>query len=221
MYHIMIVEDDENIRQELSLLLNNALYQVSAVTNFHEVAKQIMVASPDLVLLDMNLPGAVGVAICKELRSNSDVPIIFVTGNNSTIDELECLQQGGDDFIAKPFKPSVLLARIQTVLKRTAKIQEHFSFCHREVTLDVAAATISANGQKIDLTKNEMKILHCLFTNTGSYVSRGDLTDYLWDNQVFIDDNALSVNMTRIRGKLSELGVEDFIETKRGLGYKI
>jgi len=138
------------------------------------------------------------------------------------MDELNCLQQGGDDFISKPFQPPILLARIQTLLKRTAKNpNETTHLSYRGINLDLAAARIETGDQKVDLTKNELKILHCLFMKAGNYVSRIDLINYLWDNEVFIDDNTLSVNMTRIRGKLKQVGINDFIETSRGLGYKL
>ena len=222
MYHIMMIEDDESIRQELAILLKNALYQVTEIANFSDAAREIKLAAPDLVLLDINLPGTSGMDILKELRRDSDIPVIFITGNDSAMDELACIQQGGDDFITKPFNPPILLARVQAVLKRTKKdIGEKVRFSYGGVTLDIASAMLEANGQKTDLTKNELKILHFLFIHAGSFVSRGDLTEYLWDNQVFIDENTLSVNMTRIRTKLKDIGIENFIETKRGLGYKL
>jgi DNA-binding response OmpR family regulator len=217
----MIVEDDEAIRQELSILLKNALFQVTEINQFTDAAAAIQNTAPDLVLLDINLPGASGMDICKEIRRTSEIPIIFITGNNTAMNELSCLQFGGDDFIAKPFNPPVLLARISALLKRTVKDAGTLRFSRREVTLDIAAAMLEANGKKTGLTKNELKILHFLFIHSGNFVSRADLTDYLWDNQVFIDDNTLSVNMTRIRGKLNEIGAGHFIETKRGLGYKL
>ena len=222
MYHIMIIEDDEIIRQELTSLLRNALFQVSEIKEFIDVTRKIKEANPDLVLLDVNLPGVSGMDICKELRKDSDIPVIFITGNNTTMDELNCLQQGGDDFISKPFQPPILLARIQTLLKRTVKNPNKTSrLSYRDIILDLATATIRAGNNQIDLTKNELKIMHFLFIHAGNYVTRSDLTNFLWDNEVFIDDNTLSVNMTRIRKKLSEIGIEDFIETGRGLGYKL
>jgi len=222
MYHIMIIEDDEIIRSQMALLLKNALFQVTELRKFDNVVDKIKATSPDLVLLDINLPGMSGMEICRGLRKDSTIPIIFITGNNTTMDELNCLQQGGDDFISKPFQPPILLARIQTLLKRTAKNPcENTRFYHRDTILDLAAARLEVGEQRIDLTKNELKILHCLFMKAGNYVTRSELIDYLWDNEVFIDDNTLSVNMTRIRGKLKEIGINDFIETSRGLGYKL
>lgn len=223
MYRIMIVEDKEEIRQELKQLLENALYEVSTVIRFEEVAAQILEIQPDLVLLDMNLPGESGISICTKLRKQTDIPIIFVTGNNTSMDELNCIMQGGDDYIAKPYQAPILLARIAAVLKRTARRMPMKSSCitYKGVTLDIAAGVISSGERQVELTKNEIKILHCLFQHPGKIVSRAELIEYLWDNEIFIDDNTLSVNMTRLRAKLEEVGVKDFIETKRGMGYKI
>lgn len=220
--HIVIVEDEPAIRQELKLLLENALYQVTALENFGDVAAEVLSIAPDLVLLDLNLPGESGFDICTGIRSASEVPIIFVTGRTDSMDELTGLMKGGDDYITKPFQAPVLLAHIAAVLKRTARGGTGLSkLTHKEAELDIARGCISYRGQAVELTKNELKILHDLFLNKGKIVSRADLIEYLWDNQVFIDDNTLSVNMTRIRAKLEQAGMHDFIGTKRGMGYYI
>lgn len=222
MAKVLIVEDEEVIRQELSLLLRNSGYITEEITDFSEVAGQILESAPDLVLLDVSLPEESGLKICAQLRKKSRVPIIFVTANNTSMDELNCILQGGDDYVAKPYQAPVLLARIGAVLRRTKKTEDtsNLIICN-QVTLDMASASVSYQGKQAELTKNEWKILSCLFRNQGQIVSRTDLIDYLWDNQVFIDDNTLSVNITRIRNRLAELGVQDFIRTKRGLGYYI
>lgn len=222
MAKIVIVEDDEVIRQELALLLRNAGYETEIITNLYEISKQITQLGADLVLLDVMLPEESGLKICGELRKDSQIPIIFVTANNTSMDELNCILQGGDDYIAKPYQAPVLLARIGAVLRRTKPVgeEEHCITCH-QVTLDMASGSLSYQGQQIELTKNEWKILTYLFRHQGQIVSRAELIDFLWDNQVFIDDNTLSVNMTRIRSHLMELGVVDFIITKRGMGYLI
>lgn len=222
MAKILIVEDEEVIRQELSLLLRNAGYETEEIIDFSEVSKQILKAAPDLVLLDVSLPVESGLHICAKLRIESQIPIIFVTANNTSMDELNCILQGGDDYIAKPYQAPVLLARVGALLRRTRPVDNTSTCmtCH-EVTLDMESASLSYQGRSAELTKNEWKILTCLFRHQGQLVSRADLIDYLWDNQVFIDDNTLSVNMTRIRGRLADLGVKDFILTKRGLGYLI
>ncbi|EOS81776.1 hypothetical protein C817_00505 [Dorea sp. 5-2] len=221
--HIVIVEDDAVIRQELKLLLENALYQVTALDDFSDVASFVLSAEPDLVLLDLNLPEESGFDICSKIRAESEVPVIFVTSRTDSMDELTGILKGGDDYITKPFQAPVLLARIGAVLKRTCRNvkEEPVSFVHREVELHVARGTVRFRGVQTELSKNELKILHLLFRRKGEIVSRADMIEYLWDDQVFIDDNTLSVNITRIRGKLAGIGISDFIETKRGLGYRI
>lgn len=221
--HIVIVEDDAVIRQELKLLLENALYQVTALDDFSDVASFVLSAEPDLVLLDLNLPEESGFDICSKIRAESEVPVIFVTSRTDSMDELTGILKGGDDYITKPFQAPVLLARIGAVLKRTCRNvkEEPVSFVHREVELHVARGTVCFRGVQTELSKNELKILHLLFRKKGEIVSRADMIEYLWDDQVFIDDNTLSVNITRIRGKLAGIGISDFIETKRGLGYRI
>ncbi len=221
--YIVIVEDDAVIRQELKLLLENALYQVTALDDFSDVASFVLSAEPDLVLLDLNLPEESGFDICSKIRAESEVPVIFVTSRTDSMDELTGILKGGDDYITKPFQAPVLLARIGAVLKRTCRNvkEEPVSFVHREVELHVARGTVRFRGVQTELSKNELKILHLLFRRKGEIVSRADMIEYLWDDQVFIDDNTLSVNITRIRGKLAGIGISDFIETKRGLGYRI
>lgn len=223
MYKIMIVEDEENIRNELKVILENTLYETIVVEKFNDVAMQIIDRNPDLVLLDVNLPGESGLKICSDLRKTSGIPIIFVTSRNTSMDELNCITLGGDDYISKPYNAPILLARISALLKRVKKnIDSNENvFTHKGVRLEVLSAMIKYKEKAIEVSKNELKILYYLFQNKGKIVPRIDLVEYLWDNQVFIDDNTLSVNITRIRNKLQEIGVNDFIQTKRGLGYKI
>lgn len=221
--HIIIVEDDLDIRQELTCLLENALYRVSIPENYEKAAAFILEKQPDLVLLDLNLPEKSGFAICSEIRVFSEIPVIFVTGRTDSADELNGMLRGGDDYITKPFSKPVLLARIAAVLKRTKRAAERKEevLSHRGVALHPARGCVKYKDQEADMSKTELKILHYLFRNKGEISMRTDLVEYLWDNQVFIDDNALSVNITRIRGKLAQIGVYDFIETKRGMGYRI
>lgn len=219
---IYIVEDDDNIREELKLLLNTSGYEVRTTTDYQNAADDILNVNPDMVLLDVNLEGISGLTICDRLREKSDVPIIFVTGNNTSMDELNCIIRGGDDYISKPYQPPILLARIAALLKRTKKSSDKKPDTILEcgnVSLDTSVALIYKDNKKAELTKNEMKILYYLFENKGKIISREELIDYLWDNDVFIDDNALSVNVTRIRNKLKELDEEKLIQTKRGMGY--
>lgn len=219
--HILIIEDEPDTRQELKAFLENSLYQVTALEQFNDIANQTLSLYPDLVLLDLNLPGQSGFEICSSIRTISDVPIIFVTGRSDASDEVTALLKGGDDYIVKPFQPSVLIAHIAAVLKRTANKSPALTLMHNGVELDIAKGCIRYQGQSTELTKNELKILSCLFQRKETIVPRTELIEYLWDNQVFIDDNSLSVHITRIRTKLSELGVSDFIRTKRGMGYSI
>lgn len=223
MYKIIIVEDEENIRLELKLILENSSYNVEAVENFTDVYNQIINSDADLVLLDVNLPNKSGLQICSQIRKKSDIPIIFLTSLNTSMDELNCITMGGDDYISKPYNVPILLARIKSLLKRSKKeeTKPQNSITYKDVTLDMLGAVIRHNGKEIELSKNELKILYYLFINKEKVVSRIDIIEYLWDNQLFVDDNTLSVNITRIRNKLKVIGVEDFIETKRGLGYKI
>lgn len=232
-FTIMVVEDEPAIRQEICQLLRNALYQVQEVETFSNAAEEVAEKSPDLVLLDLNLPGISGYDICSRIRQQSEVPVIFLTSRTDSMDELMGMLKGADDYITKPFQPPILLARIAAVLKRSAKGQKEQkspTISYGDVILDLARGEIARKrgesevGQKaecVELTKNELKILHYLFLHPGQIVSRIDLIEYLWDQQVFIDDNTLSVNITRIRGKLKAIGVHDLIGTKRGMGYYI
>lgn len=221
--HIFIVEDEPVIRRELKVLLENAMYQVTAPDVFECIIGQISECRPDLVLLDVNLPGISGFDICTRLREQVEVPVIFLTSRTDSMDELNGILRGGDDYITKPYQAPLLLARIAAVLKRTRGMErkENTQLTWNGVQLDLAKCCLSVQEQKAELTKNEMKILHRLFRNPGEYVTRMDLIEYLWENHVFIDDNTLSVHITKIREKLKSMGVQDFIETKRGIGYRI
>lgn len=220
---LFIIEDEPLIRKELKLLLENALYEVYSTENYEKAEEEIRIVKPDLVLLDVNLPGISGFALCAKIRENTEVPIIFLTSRTDAMDELTGMLKGGDDYITKPYQAPILLARIAAVLKRTKGnfLQEPESLSCRGIILRPAACCLEYGERKVELTKNELKILHCLYQHEGSFVPRMDLIEYLWENQVFIDDNTLSVNVTRLREKLKQIGISDFIETKRGIGYRI
>lgn len=220
MLKIMIIEDEATIRDELSLILENEGYSTVAITSFSEVAEQVTENMPDLILLDLGLPGRDGFLICADIRRVSKVPIIFVTSRDSAMDELKALSLGGDDYITKPYNIPVLIAHIKAVLRRGVK-QEPDTFEVKGLTLNPIKGCMSYGEKEMELTKNEIRILACLMNQEGEIVSRMNLIEYLWDNQIYIDDNTLSVNITRLRGKLDELGLIDYIKTRRGLGYQI
>ena len=218
---IFIVEDEPVIREELTVILQQALYTVAVTDTFSDIPGQIMANGADLLLLDVCLGDCSGIDICKEIRKTSDIPIIFLTARTDSMDELNGILSGGDDYITKPFQVPILLARIAAVLKRAAKGNRERTMTHKGVTLDVSRCSLFYANASVELTKNEMKIMDLLFQNADAYVSRVDLIDYLWENQIFIDDNTLSVHMTRIREKMKTIGIVDFVETGRGLGYRI
>ena len=221
--HIFVIEDEPIIRKELKILLENAMYKVTAPEDFACLEKRVVKEKPDLVLLDVNLPEKSGFDVCTQIREHTDVPIIFLTSRTDSMDELTGILKGGDDYITKPYQAPILLARIAAVLKRTKgrEMKEETLFIHNGVELDISKCCLSFQGNVADLTKNEMKILYLLFLHAGKFVARMDLIEYLWENRIFIDDNTLSVHITRIREKLKSIGVRDFIETKRGIGYRI
>ena len=172
--------------------------------------------------LTWNLPGENGDWVLSKVRARSSVPVIFLTSRTDAMDELSGMLKGADDYITKPFQPPILLARIAAVLKRSRKdTEDQLRMTYKGVTLDLSRGTVCFQEKETELSRNELKILYCLFVKKGEIVARPDLIEELWDQQVFIDDNTLSVNITRIRGKLKEIGVENFIETRRGMGYKI
>ena len=219
---ILLIEDDPLIREELQILLSNAGYTVDMVSDFADPLEQVRSFSPDLILLDINLPGQDGYALCSSIRSFSATPILFITGRNTAMDELQALTLGGDDYITKPYNIPVLLARINLLLRRcgTSSVET----CQTEykgIKLNLVAGTLSFGTQEIELTKTELKIMHYFFTHPNEIVTRLELVEYLWDNEIHIDDNTLSVNIMRIREKLRSLGADDLIQTKRGMGYKI
>ena len=220
MYTILIIEDDEAICRELQMLLQKQGYEAICWNMQEDIRELVKTHDPHIILLDINLPQMDGFTVCSQLRSFSKVPIIFVTSRNTDMDELCSMQMGGDDFITKPYNTSILLARIAALLKRSYEWKDQ-NLTHHGVLLDVAMSRVEFQNNTRELTKNEVRILHYMFQHKGEIIPREDLIDYLWDNKLFIDDNALSVNVTRIRNKLRELGVEDFIVTRHRQGYQI
>lgn len=221
MYRILIVEDNEKIRMELCDFLSKNGYLSEGCSNFQHILEDITSRKPDLILLDLNLPFTDGHFICKELRKTSNVPIIIVTSRNSEIDELQSMHLGADDYVTKPYNLQILLARIARVLQRVYESKDSNHMKVGKVTMDISKSTLSYLNKSVDLTKNELRILHCLMQNKNTIVSREKLMKYMWDCDAFVDDNTLTVNINRLRKKLEYIGLLDFIETKRGLGYII
>ncbi len=221
MQKIVIVEDNNQVRENLKILLENRGYKVKAISEFEEVAQKVLEEEPHLVLLDVNLPNQSGYEICSKIRIKSKVPIIFVTSRNTSMDELNGIMLGGDDYIEKPYNVPILLARIQNLLNRTYAKEEERKLTYQGIVLDILKSTIMYQEKELELTKTELKTLHYFFTHQDKIIPRADIIDFLWDNGVYADDNSLSVIVTRLREKLKELGIEELIETKRGQGYKI
>lgn len=218
---IFVVEDETEICKELSVLLQKYGYAYESSTDFAHITDHIMKAEADLVLLDINLPYQDGYTICREIRKHSDIPIIVLTSRNTDFDELMSLNIGADDFISKPYNAQVLIARIQKILKRTYEAQVNSVLIHKGLTINLLKATASYGDKEVDLTKNELGILRLLVVNKGNVIPRDAIIDELWQSDEFIDENTLNVNIVRLRKKLSEIGAPDYLETKRGLGYKV
>jgi two component transcriptional regulator, winged helix family len=222
MTKILVVEDDHQIQQELVLLLQRNGFEAQALSSFESVPQQIIAAHPDLVLLDLNLPGIDGQQICREVRQLSNVPIIVVTSRNTDLDELMVLSLGADDFIAKPYNTQILLMHITSVLRRAnSDVTTGTKLSHAGVTLDSSSCKVSANQKSVELTKNELRILSLLMQNAGTVVSRQRIQEELWQSDEFVDDNTLTVNISHLRNTLASIGVGDFVMTRRGLGYVI
>ena len=220
MAKILIIEDDKKLKTELKIFLEKNGYQVSILEEFKNPIENILKENADLILLDINLPYIDGEYICKELRKTSDIPIIIVTSRDNEIDELISLNNGADQYVTKPYNIQILLAKISGLLRRTQnnEINQNKINCNKFI-LNISKSLIENGEKKIELTKNELKILHFLVLNKGKILSRDEIMNYLWDSESFIDDNTLTVNMTRLRTKLEELGIKDIIQTKRGQGY--
>lgn len=222
MKKLMVIEDSEVIRQELSSLLSKYGYEVIAPDNFDNIINEIETKNPNLILLDINLPVFDGFYICREVRKTSNVPIIIVTSRDSDMDELMSMNLGADDFVTKPYNTQILLARISSVLKRAYGDTENMDILtYKDLQLNLSKGTIHAFGNTLEISKNELKILSYLMKNKETIVSRDKIMNYMWNSDVFVDDNTLSVNVNRLRKKLEEIGLENYIETRRGLGYII
>ena len=220
MQRILIVEDDEKLRDELQIFLNNNGYKTESLKKFENTINDILEINPDLILLDINLPNCDGQYICKEIRKNSQMPIIITTSRDSELDELISINYGADHYITKPFNIQILLAKIASILKRVQNVDENIEKIDaKDFVLNISKSTIEKDQKIIELTKNEYKILRFLVQNRDKIMSRDEIMKYLWDDESFIDDNTLTVNITRLRSKLEEVGLKELLETKRGQGY--
>lgn len=221
-YKIYIVEDDEVIGAVIKKYLLKWEYEVQLCINFKEILREVTEFKPDLILLDIMLPFYNGFYWCGEIRKLSKVPIIFISSADQNMNIVMAMDIGGDDFIAKPFDLDVLRAKISALLRRTYSFKADTNVIeYKNVFLNIKDATISYLENTAELTKNEFKIIQLLMENSEEIVSREALMTKLWDSDCFIDDNTLTVNVTRIKRKLTDIGVIDFIKTKRGLGYYI
>ena len=219
MEKILIVEDDEKLRKELEIFLNNNGYLSETLNTFNNTLNDILKINPELLLLDLNLPNADGEYICKEIRKKSNMPIIIITSRDNEIDELLSINNGADHYITKPCNIHILLAKINSLLRRT-KTQENIDTIDaKDFILNINKSTIEKDNTIIELTKNEFRILKYLVQNRNKIVSREDIMMCLWDSDNFIGDSTLTVNITRVRYKLEELGLKELLETKRGQGY--
>ena len=216
---IFIIEDEEKIRLELSTFLNRYGYETSYSTDFENIVDISLKEEPDIILLDINLPYYDGYYICREIRRKSNVPIIVVTSRNSEIDELMSMNLGADDFITKPYNTQILLARIASIIRRTYQNLDSEVFEFKGLKYNMSTSEMTFDNKKCELTKNESKILFTLMKNKERIVSRNDLMKALWQDDEFVDDNTLTVNINRLRKKLEEIGAVDYIQTKRGQGY--
>ncbi len=222
MQKVIIVEDDQVFRDELTLLLKNEGYLPLAVTDFTTIKEQATKLKPDLILLDINLPGQDGFSVCASLQMSGGAPIIFVTSRDTALDEIKALNLGADDYITKPYTIPVLLARMKAVLRRSKKKTQTSDILEAKgLTLYLTKGMVSSATKSTVLTRNELQILACLMEHAGEIVSRADLIETLWDRQIYIDDNTLSVNVTRLRTKLADLDLPDLIKTRRGMGYQL
>lgn len=222
MYKILLVEDDEIISKSIMQHLENWDFEVITVRDFKNITNEFTECNAHIVLLDLILPFYDGFYWCKEIRKISNVPIVFLSSASDNMNIVMAVNMGGDDFISKPFNVSVLLAKIQAILRRTYDMPNGISILeHKGIILNLNDFTLSYRDKSIELTKNEFRILETLLVNKGKIVSRDTLMMKLWQDDNYVEENTLTVNVTRLRKKLEDLGIDDFIKTKVGCGYII
>jgi two-component system, OmpR family, response regulator protein BraR/BceR len=222
MYKILIVEDDLIIAKTVKNHIMSWGFEAECVTDFKDVLAAFVSYNPQLVLLDITLPFFNGYHWCSEIRRVSKVPIIFISSASDNMNIVMAMNMGGDDFIAKPFDLDVLTAKVQALLRRTYDFTGQTNLLqHKDAILNIGDCTLNFNNRKIELSKNENRILQILLENKGKAVSRETIMTRLWETDSYIDDNTLTVNITRLRKKLQEAGLSDFITTKKGVGYLV
>ena len=224
MARIFVVEDDAPIRNEVIEVLERQGFEVSYCLTFDHVVEDILAAQPNLVLLDLTLPGTDGQLICRELRQQSDIPVIVLTSRVTEVDEIMSMTMGADDFVSKPYSARVLVARIQALLRRAQPSQDASrTLEHKGLAIDLSrsCATSRETAKSVELTKNEMRILSLLMSHAGTIVSREAIMRDLWDSDAFVDDNTLTVNINRLRSTLEKIGVTGYLATHRGRGYSV
>ncbi len=218
---ILIVEDDIKIRQELKTLLEHHQYEITLIEDFtKDIIEEINKTEKDLILLDINLPNQNGFDICKKVKEKESVPIIFVTSCTGEESELKSIISGGDDFITKPYNKDILLEKIKRTIKKQDPVQ-YKEIKLDNVTLDLHLSLVKYQDNEVELTRNEFRILYYFFINPKKIITKEELLDYLWNEKYYLDDNILTVNINRLRKKLEEIGLQDFITTIRKKGYKI
>ena len=218
---ILLVEDDPKIRQELKVLLENNQYDIAMIEDFtKDITEEINKIAKDLILLDINLPNQNGFDVCKKIKEKESVPIIFVTSCTGEESELKSILSGGDDFITKPYNKDILLEKMKRTIKKQNPIQ-YKEINVNGVTLDLHLSLVKYQNNSIELTRNEFLLLYYFFLNPKKIITKEELLDYLWNEKYYLDDNILTVNINRLRKKLEEIGLQDFITTIRKKGYKI
>lgn len=222
MYTIMIIEDDYKLAEKIAEHLHKHGYDTAEVDDFHQVEKQVEGVRPDLILLDINLPYYDGFYLCRSIRNKSRIPIIIISARNAEVEQVMGMELGADDYLTKPFSMEVLLAKIKANLRRVYGMEnksDNTTLTLDELVLNEEDFSLKYRGKSVELSKNEFKLLKELMLNTGKIVTREKLLEKLWDDSSFVDDNTLTVNVSRVKNKLSQLGIQDLIKTKRGVGY--
>lgn len=220
MYKVFLAEDDDGIANAIIKRLSEWEFEVKRVDNYRDVIGEFKAFDPHIVLLDISLPFYNGFHWCSEIRQISKCPVVFISSASDNLNIVTAMNMGGDDFIAKPFDLSVMVAKVQAILRRSYDFAENIGvITHKGAVLNTADATLKFNGEKIDLTKNEYRIMETLLENKGKVVSRERLMNKLWETDSYVDENTLSANIARLRKKLEQAGLHDFITTKVGMGY--